>query len=267
MSNFTTSKLENVERIPALTDNKGEEPFLLRKATAQDIPYLIQLSNKEKVKPYNEVGLYHGPEYWQWTVCDIFDIVPEEERNQLGFWGIRYTQIVVDRATGQDVGFTVVSDHFGMKLEVLALEDTVILKDALYPILRQLVAHRKKHLEVLKELVPANESAKINTTSFPMLLQIHPDHLAAQLLGPLITPLQNGPEFRYFVRIHDYPRFIDLIAPELEKRLARSPMTGTTGRLRLDFYRKVEGNSAKGLEIVLEKGQDRQNQCLGQPRS
>ncbi|KAF9352773.1 hypothetical protein BGX34_011977 [Mortierella sp. NVP85] len=48
-----------------------------------------------------------------------------------------------------------------MKIEALALEDTVILKDALYPILRQLVTHRKKYLEAIKEHVSANESAKI----------------------------------------------------------------------------------------------------------
>ncbi|KAG0303187.1 hypothetical protein BGZ99_002752 [Dissophora globulifera] len=31
-------------------------------------------------------------------------------------------------------------------------------------------------------------------------------------------------------------------------------MAGTTGRLRLDFFRQVEGSSGKGLEVVLEKG-------------
>jgi len=31
-------------------------------------------------------------------------------------------------------------------------------------------------------------------------------------------------------------------------------LSGVTGTLRLDFFRKVEGQSGKGLEVVLEKG-------------
>lgn len=55
--------------------------------------------------------------------------------------------------------------------------------------------------------------------------------------------------------MNDYPEFITKVTPELERRLAASgAMARVTGRLRLDFYKKVEGNKAKGLEIVFEDG-------------
>ncbi|KAF9982983.1 hypothetical protein BGZ65_002305 [Modicella reniformis] len=141
-----------------------------------------------------------------------------------------------------------------MKLEALALEETVIVEDALYPILRQLIANKTRDLESLKNYLSTEDAATINTNSISILLQIHPEHPAVRLLNPLMVPASQDPEFRYYVRIVDYPQFIRTVTPELERRLECSPMAGTTGRLRLDFYRKVEGNVAKGLEIIIEKG-------------
>ena len=69
-----------------------------------------------------------------------------------------------------------------------------------------------------------------------------------------MTPGSMASAFRLYTRIPDYAKFISRVAPELEKRLANSPMTGVTGRLRLDFYRKVEGSDGKGLEIIFKSG-------------
>ncbi|KAF9996593.1 hypothetical protein BGZ80_004550 [Entomortierella chlamydospora] len=245
---FTSGKIENIQSIPALAEGKTTEPFLLRKATPEDIPYLISMSTKERVSPYTQLGLYYSPEYWQYTVKDIFEIADPEHP------GTRSTQIVVDAATGKDVGFTIVSYPFGLKLEALVLDENVIIQEALYPILRQIVAMEKTRLEEKKAKVTEEEANKINTSSFYMILQLHPQHPAAVLLGSKMVPTFTGPGFRLCTRINDYPKFIRTVTPELEKRLARSSMAGTTGRLRLDFYRKVEGNKAKGLEIIFEKG-------------
>ncbi|KAF9357138.1 hypothetical protein BGX26_004209 [Mortierella sp. AD094] len=245
---FTSGKIENIQSIPALSEGKTAEPFSLRKATPDDIPYLISMSTKDRVSPHTQLGLYYSPEYWQYTVKDIFEIADPEHP------GTRSTQIVVDAATGKDVGFTIASYPFGLKLEALVLDESVILQEALYPILRQIVATEKKRLEEKKAKLTEVEAGKINTSSFYMILQIHPQHPAAVLLGSKMVPTVTGPGFRLCTRIHDYPKFIRTVTPELEKRLAESPMAGTTGRLRLDFYRKVEGNKAKGLEIIFEKG-------------
>ncbi|KAG0293880.1 hypothetical protein BGZ98_001983 [Dissophora globulifera] len=247
MVNFMTSKVESIQSIPSLEDGKSE-PYVLRKATVEDIPYLIRMSTRERVSPYTQVGIYYGPEYWKYTVGDIMDIPNPMQ------YGVRDTQIIIDAVTGEDVGYSIVSTPFGMKVEAIVVDESVFINDALYPVLRQLIALEKKRLEAKKAFLQEAEAAKINTTSFPMLLQIHPKHPATALLGSKMVSLATGPGFRLYSRIDDYPRFILKVRKELEKRLAESPMAGITGRLRLNFYRKVEGNKAKGLEIFLEQG-------------
>ncbi|KAF8937966.1 hypothetical protein EDD21DRAFT_74921 [Dissophora ornata] len=248
LTNFTAGKVENVQQaLPALAKGKTEL-FSLRKATPDDIPYLHSMSGKERVSPYTSIGLYYSLEYWQYTVRDIFEIADPKHS------GTRDTRIVVDVATGKDVGYTIVSHHFGLKLEALVLDESVVVLDALFSILRQLVVIEKDRLEASKSGLSEEDAAKTNTSSFYMLLQIHPKHPASTLLGPKMVPWSTTPGFRMCTRIHDYPKFIQTIRKELERRLAESPMAGATGRLRLDFYRIVTGNKAKGLEIIFEKG-------------
>jgi len=52
----------------------------------------------------------------------------------------------------------------------------------------------------------------------------------------------------------NYPGFITKVAPVLEERLSKSALAGFTATLRLDFFRKVEGISGRGLEIVFQEG-------------
>ncbi|KAG0356122.1 hypothetical protein BC939DRAFT_445776 [Gamsiella multidivaricata] len=246
MANYLSGKIADLSSIPALPPGKTE-PFILRKATAADIPYLVRHSTND-VSPYTSVGLKYGPEYYQYTVADILEL------EQPGHNSIRDTLIVVNAATGKDVGFSIVSHMVGLKVEALVLDDSVVLKDALYPILRQFISNEKHRLEAKKATLSVEEAEKFSTAPPYMLLQVHPKHPITMLLGSKIAPSITGPGYRVMTRIYDYPRFIRIITPELERRLSKSPMAGLTGRLRLDFYRKVEGNNAKGLEILFEDG-------------
>lgn len=250
MCSYSPGKIEDVGKLPALAKDTTE-PFTLRKATLKDIPFLVSMSTKERVDPHTEVGLYYSPEYWQWTVHDIHEVAVDKRYD-----GGRDTQIVVDVATGEDVGFTVVSHMFGMKLEALALKkEKVFIQEALHPILRGLIANEKKRLEIKKAAETNPEEAeKIKTQGFHLLVGLPQAHPVCQLLESTLTAPGKLPGFRFYTRIVDYAQFIKTVQPELEKRLANSPMAGTTGRLQLDFYRIVQGNNAKGLEIVLEKG-------------
>ncbi|KAF9288487.1 hypothetical protein BGZ68_000192 [Mortierella alpina] len=242
---FNPGTIRDIESIPALADGKTE-PFTLRKATMDDIPYLVSMSVKERVSPNTPLGLYYSREYWQYTVHDIFEIA------QSKYDGDRDTRIITDAVTGKAVGFTVVSHVFGLKLEAFSLDENVRLAEALYPVLRQLVSIEKDRLLAKKQDTDAG--SKTNTSNFPFTLAFHPQHPAALLLGSKMTPGSSAPGFRLYTRIQSYPTFIRLVTPELERRLASSPMAGTTGRLRLDFYRKVEGSDGKGLEIILKDG-------------
>ncbi|KAF9561823.1 hypothetical protein EC968_005601 [Mortierella alpina] len=245
MSSYPLGTIHNIDSIPALIKGKTE-PFRLRKATAEDIPRLVSMSAKERVSPKTELGLYYSAEYWQYTVHDIFEIA------QSKYDGDRDTMIVVDTATGKDVGFTIVSHVFGVQLEAFSLDQDVLWTEALYPVLRQLVAIEKRRLLAKKQ--NEGEGSKIDTSGFPFKLAFHPQHPAALLLGSRMTPGSDASAVRLYTRIPNYTKFIRLVTPELEKRLANSPMAGVTGRLRLDFYRKVEGSEHKGLEIVFKNG-------------
>lgn len=227
------------------------EPFILRKATVADIPYLVKLSERENLSPKTPVGLFYGPEYWQYTIHDFVEIKENEHDVP------RDNYIFVNTATGKDVGFAIITHIFGLKVEAIALdkEHVTSWNDVLFPVLRQIVAEEKASLEAKKSKTTDPEAAKaIKTDGFPMLLQIHPHHPAYALLGTLVSPPQDKPGFRLMVRINDYPQFIRTVTPELERRLAESPMAGLTGKLQFDFFRKVEGNKAKGLEIEFRKG-------------
>ncbi|KAF9100940.1 hypothetical protein BGX27_000172 [Mortierella sp. AM989] len=214
LTSFNPSKITSIQTIPSLAMG-GSEPFILRKATPIDIPYLINKSSKENISPFTQVGLSHGPEYWNWSIRDAPTV------SKTKYDCDRDTRIVVDATTGKDVGFTVVSHIYELALELFTLDASVVLQDALYSILRQL---------------------------------LHPCHPAIALLGSKLSAQTDNPGYRMYVRINDYPKFIYKIAPELEKRLEGSPMASMTGILRLDFYRNVLGNKSKGLEITFEKG-------------
>ncbi|KAF9200360.1 hypothetical protein BGZ49_009417 [Haplosporangium sp. Z 27] len=248
LTSFNPSKIANIQTIPTLATGDCE-PFVLRLATPDDIPYLISKSANEIISPYTQVGLCHGPEYWYWSVRDLPMVAKTKYDCE------RETRIVVNSATGKDVGFTVVSHIYELSLELFALDEDVFVQDAIYPILRQLIAIHKERLKVRKAQEKGSRDTElIDTTSFHMLLQLHPNHPAIALLGSKLSPPANTPGYRMYARINDYPRFIQKIIPELEIRLVHSPMAGTTGILRLDFYRKVLGNKSKGLEIIFNKG-------------
>lgn len=251
ISRYNPGKIANVDIIPGVGKDQ-QEPYILRRATKDDIPFLLSMSAKERVDHYAELGLAYGPEYWQFTVADN----TLENATDRRFDGDRDTQIVVDTATGEDVGFTIMSHMKGVKLEALSLMDEkVFVSEAIYPILRALIVNEKKRSEVMKAEVQDPAAAeKIKTNGFSMIIGLPLPHPARQLLAPVLEAPDIAPGYRLYARILDYPQFIKRVQPELERRLALSAMAGTTGRLQLDFYQIVEGSNAKGLEIVFQKG-------------
>jgi hypothetical protein len=60
-------------------------------------------------------------------------------------------------------------------------------------------------------------------------------------------PTTKENPYAWYVRVADVPKFIQLLAPVLERRLATSVVAGYSGELRFDFYRG-------GLRMVFERG-------------
>ncbi|KAG0262779.1 hypothetical protein BG011_009700 [Mortierella polycephala] len=263
------SRIETPDMIPRLPKDKSE-PYTLRQATLEDLPFLNRLSTRERLHANIQVGAYYTNEYWKYTVHDAF------QEKQSIFDCDRDTRIITEVASGRPVGFTIMSfAFFGTSLEAMALEEDAVVVDMTDSVLRQLFAIAKDHMDELnqgrdalsKKNAPAQEqqaeASKASETKaddkpapISMSLRLHPKHPLIVLLG---NKALRGPEnipsgFRLYTRIHSYPAFIKAVKPELEKRLANSALAGVSGHLRLDFFRKVEGCSGKGLEIVLEKG-------------
>ncbi|KAG0350261.1 hypothetical protein BG005_010203 [Podila minutissima] len=283
------AKIENTDTLPPLV--KGStEPYTLRTATQADIPFLLSLSTPHHLQMHAAIGLNYTQEYWQYTVHDT--VVDKQHR----FDAERNTQIIVDAATGESVGFAILSHFFfGPCVEALAVKDGVAYTDLVVPVFRQLAQVAKERMALyarereeikVKELKDKNAAAAaaaaapekteqqepatvvaITTAEpaspppapapapFALSLALHPHHPARVLLGAKVTPAGTPGGFRIYTRIASYPKFLKTVAPELERRLAASSaLAGVSGLLRCDFFRKVEGNAGRGIEVVLNKG-------------
>jgi hypothetical protein len=87
----------------------------------------------------------------------------------------------------------------------------------------------------------SSESSGLSAIRFSLGLE----HPAYDILDAKLGPFR-GP-YAWYVRVPDLPGFIRHIAPVLEKRLARSVMSGFSGELKITFYRG-------GLRMAFEAG-------------
>lgn len=210
--------------IPAAPD--GSEAYGLRDATADDIPFIAALYERD----------YRGslvtapvPEaYWRYVFNDFS--TPTQPagafQRQWKLW------IVVD-STGNPCGYARTGVHtYGNQFFVweLTASDGVPLAAIAQPTLRA--------------LLPAGEAAAIaaraaghdDETFKQISLCLERDHPLYAVLGPSIAPRWVEP-YAWYVRVPDLPAFLRRIAPVLERRLAASAFASHSGELRLDFFR------------------------------
>jgi len=122
----------------------------LRLATLSDLPLLNRLSSPKARHANAIIGQHYTPEYWQYVVHDIFQIKKSR------FDGDRDTRIIVETATGREVGYTTTSTlFFGPKLQAIALEEDVTYWDVAYPVLRQLFDLAKERRAEDKRNLPS----------------------------------------------------------------------------------------------------------------
>ncbi|KAG0048423.1 hypothetical protein BGZ83_006607 [Gryganskiella cystojenkinii] len=281
LCSYSGFNIENADQIPPLDRIKypaGEEPFTLRLATFEDLPFLNRLSSPENRHANAVIGSHYAPETWQYFVHDLFQV--KESR----FDGDRDTRIIIETKTGNSVGYTMTSHlYFGPRLQVMALDPEakeVKYLDVAYPVLRQLFALAKVQRAEDKKIAPkpakkltpveiTNPSLEATTAEalaaapsavekpLSLSLCLHEKHPLVVLLGSKAKaePKDKYPPLRpLYTRISSYPNFILAIAPELESRLSKSALAGVSGCLLLDFFRSVEGCAAKGLEITFDNG-------------
>ncbi|KAG0305324.1 hypothetical protein BGZ98_004329, partial [Dissophora globulifera] len=234
-----SAMIESTDVVPSLAKGKSE-PYTLRVAKLDDLPFLKSLSTPTTLHTGAQVGVLYTDEYWRYTVHDIF------EDKQSRFDCDRDTRIIVDAVSGKDVGCTVVSyEFFGPQLQIMALDESeATYVDVVDSVLRQLfVLVKEQQARQVKEtaaiastetsettLTPESATSGSPSETFVFSLALHRKHPLRQLLGVKAQiPPTSEFGYRLFTRITSYPIFIKAVAPELEKRLANSAMAGTTG--------------------------------------
>lgn len=220
--------------IPPKLD-QSPEPCTLRAATSEDIPQLMDLYAQRCRANMVSVTVPAG--YWRYVIerwnRDEADGVDP------ALSGIQTRPLMIIDGTGAVCGYAVVATkRWDRDLLVYSLELSSNLNvQALAPSLLRALQEYGAHLPAIRsDLAPFRE------ISF-LLGRAHPLY---EGLGRALAPVAEPP-YAWYVRVPDVARFIQQIAPILERRLAHSSLVGFTGDLKLTFYQH-------GLRIRFEQG-------------
>ncbi|GJJ76248.1 hypothetical protein EMPS_08607 [Entomortierella parvispora] len=226
------------------------EPFTLRNPTLDDLPYLMKMSTPAKMLNHSELGLLYDEAYWQFWLHDALVNATYPTDINRDHW------IIVDGKTGKDCGAVTAFGHGKprMTLGMFVLEEGYNYRDAMYPVLRQMIANGNgPTVWELKQTT--NESALGSSDKKrikALCIALDPEHPINKLLESSTTLIANN--FKMYTRIRSYAKFILKVASVLEDRLAKSCLADITVIWHFDFFRRIEGSTGKGLEIVFESG-------------
>jgi GNAT superfamily N-acetyltransferase len=218
MGGFRTIYLAQLPKLP----EGAAEPFRLRPATADDIPFLIEVDAVAARRylvfcPRDEVG-------WGYQIGG-------HRPGSLPHGSVQIVETVAGEAVGFAFHLSQLRDG-GLVVERMELRPGASWLPALPSILRALAA-----------LGPGYARPEAPFTGLRLALGAdHPAYAALRDVPPAPRPL-----YAWYVRVADLPGFVRHVAPALEARLAASPAAGHTGQLRLTFYRS-------GLTLRLEGG-------------
>ncbi|KAF9949021.1 hypothetical protein BGZ72_009102 [Mortierella alpina] len=247
---------------PPLMSN-DTEPYILRDATSADIPYLVKMSTPEKLHSKAQIGTYYDHDVWKSS-----EECRAPRNTDIHHDAHHHASVILDSQTGRTIGICLTSHMLGRwSWEAFSIdEDVAVYRDVLPSVLRQLKAADRPHFEShntkLNNNVLPDESdlEKRARGQFPPLqytdlfVKLTAHHPATKILDAQgkLEPAKDP--YPMYTRIVNLPKFIHKVAPVLEKRLEGSAFGGISARLQINFYRKIEGMSSSGLEIVFEDG-------------
>ncbi|KAF9121408.1 hypothetical protein BGW39_010556 [Mortierella sp. 14UC] len=268
--------LKNFAALYPPSSNQRQPRFTLREATSSDLPYLVRLSQPDRLFSKAEMGTPYDLAFWKFVVETL------SRDNIFGHHNAHHhAAIVVDTKTSKDVGISLTAMIFGMLNWKIFTLDQDATTDGESGESDSAVTYREAMASVLSQLKDFDRSyyecysAKLNNNILPleseMALRIRgefpahnftnlsvglpPTHPVTLLLDSRkqIDPARDP--YRLYTRIPSLPKFLLKIAPVLEKRVKDSGVwRDVSARLQVDFYQRLEGMSGRGLEIVLKKG-------------
>lgn len=210
--------------VPELEDDKGER-YTIRPATEADIDFIDQCYQQANLRSL--VSGVWDRALWRYEIIG-------KSRNNVNRSKIR----LIETLEGEPLGFfthpvtnwgpTLAVTFYELKAGVPWLEPT-------YSLIRYLEKTAKTYAS------EAEDGPDYGAFAF----WLGTEHPVYQVLSDRLPRVRQP--YAWYIRIPDLPDFIGHIAPVLEDRLARSPMSGYSGELKLTFYRD-------GLRLVFEAG-------------
>lgn len=208
--------------VPVLKDGEPE-PYCLRALTLADLPFVTPLYDRECARSLVACPRPEG--LWRHLLTG----------NSLGSFEHRPYQII-ETSDGRAVGYVAPSREIWETLYVIG-ELAVVEAQSLRAVMPTLL----RALKVMGEAEAAKQKKMVNSLFFAL----GREH-AAFTAAPDLLPKERPP-YGWYIRVADVPAFLRHIAPALESRLARSPLAGHPGEVKINEYRG-------GLRLVFENG-------------
>jgi hypothetical protein len=204
------------------------EAYTLREATLNDLPRLKELYDQQR--PGYLVSTHMHENYLQW-------LLEEEEVSVTSKRNLVLTFVVEDTERQVQGWLTVTGKRRAKNLfiKLACLDRACNMQDMMPAILRALQAYSAE--------IPAEKPTTPALSGITFYLDQHNPIFEA--LGKLDSKAQTSDS--WYIRVADLPKFIQHIAPALERRLVGSAVANYTGELKLDFYRS-------GLRLVFDQG-------------
>jgi len=203
------------------------EPFSLRDATWDDIPLVQRLYDQRRAS--GVVSSLIDEAWWRYQLATWQTSLSGES------W---HVQMIMD-VDGQSQGYVITpTARWRDSLRVIDLAFVSGANaQAILPSLLRALARQGAQLAV-KE----SDAYPFSRIAF----ELGRSHPVYDVLEKSMATTKEAP-YAWYVRVAHLPKFIQLIAPALERRLASSVVAGYSGELKFDFYRG-------GLRMVFERG-------------
>ena len=208
--------------IPVLKENESE-PYRLRNMTNADIPFASTLYDREIKRSL--VACPRSEELWHYMLTPL----PESMA-----WRVPYQ--IIETQDGRAVGYMIASRDIWN--DVVPINELVVSEE------QSLRAAMPTILRWTRDLGQI-EATKQTKTLKGIYLALGREHAAYDTI-PDMLPTPRIP-YGWYIRIADVCKFIQIIAPALEERLAHSGIAGYSGELKISEYRY-------GHKLVFENG-------------
>ncbi len=209
--------------IPALKDGETEA-YRCRLATIDDLPLMMELYDRDCARSL--VACPRPAAEWRRTA---FDALPESASF--------HTLHIIETNQGGAVGVIRTSRELSWRgmfpVRMLNVIEGLSLRAILPAVLRWLKGQAEMVAAALQKPLPI------------LHFELGEQHPVFEAVPELFH--KTTPSYAWYVRVTDVPKFLNHIAPVLEKRLAQSALHGYSGTIKVT-------ECVRGFELTIEQG-------------